>query len=65
MFSEIAMSEEELVVQTTRSYNRNNLEQLVGRKCYYMYLKRIWTWFNNLKTHKFYMNIWEIDWNSN
>lgn len=41
MFSEIAMSEEELVVQT-RSYNRKNLEQFVGRKCYYLYLKRIW-----------------------
>lgn len=64
MFSEIAMSEEELVVQT-RSYNRKNLEQFVGSKCYYLYLKRIWMWFKNLKSHKFYVNIWEIDWNSN
>lgn len=41
MFSEIAMSEEELVIQT-RSYNRKNLQQLVGSECYYPYLKRIW-----------------------
>lgn len=39
MFSETVMFGEELVMQTEVT---KNSEQLVGSKCYYLYLKRIW-----------------------